>query len=64
MEGDAGLQSRLSELDSTLAHVQQERDTVRRQLESTCHELTVAHVTLEQMQVEIRMCMYMYTTDT
>ena len=51
MEGMTGLQSRLAALDSDLAEAQRERESVKRQLESTCHELTVAHATLEQMQV-------------
>ena len=51
VEGSDGLQSRLAELESDLAQARQEREMARRQLESTCHELTVAHATLEQMQV-------------
>ena len=46
-----GLQSKLAELESDLGRAHQERDAVKRQLESTCHELSVAHATLEQMQV-------------
>ena len=51
MEGGGGLQSRLAELESDMAQVREERERAQRQLESTCHELTVAHATLEQMQV-------------
>ena len=52
MEVNVGLHSRLSELDSDLGHMQQERDAVRSQLESTCHELSVAQATLTQLQVQ------------
>ena len=58
VEGGGGLQSRLAELESELVQVREERAASQRQLESTCHELTVAHATLEQMQVHIIGSMY------
>lgn len=52
-EANVGFHYRLSELESDRAHTRQERDAIRRQLESTCHELSVAHATLKQMQVHV-----------